>query len=704
MSNLNFLSTLVLSELKDIGIKHKEKRTKLVPNASGQRLFRQRLQELKLTDAFLANGSVVQVPQFVTEACSYILENSETEGIFRKAGSAVKQREIRTCLEAGLPLGKSHRVIDIANILSFFFRELPEPLIPKFLHDTLVRCLQIEERDRIRAIQLTCLLSQPLTLHTLAYFMQFLNTVSTHVAVNKMSAENLAIVISPSVMPYRDINSIRFKNHIKLVELLIQNANLIGTIPMHIENQLQITVLRADASQTPKRKVNDNSGGTSNRKKRRSQIFNGFKTIVGSTLGSSDQLDCSLKTVCANTANRAANRKAQRNLPIQTEVALLKKRKFAEPLNAFRAKKIDIKVPTKSTTGKQVTNNAGTETNNANTIMERRWSLSSSGWTKYKKKDKLVNKLCTSISDILDKDVSPNDKEFISNAIVAKAIEAVDPKKDCTMEKTCDGKTGLVVPIRTEWHENSLKNCEPLDSIIENKTRRNTLHEFEETNFTPADELTERLYNKLKICKNTDVHPKRSPSLRIKAPQKTQHIVRNKTWHISAATEQHEDLMVSKNVNLLNLKTSGQISLLQKDIDCEQWLPAESFFKNLSCDKTPISKKCDKLSSRIQIPEMSKSVFHTVSTVNLISNSKENFQTPMRRTKFQPRCFSTKVSAILDEDKGRDSIARLRTENAGMVLAKAKLFNQLNCCADSNIGLKYCGKRNRRLFQTFLKT
>lgn len=61
----------------------------------GQRLFCQDLHYLKLTDAFLSDGTLVQVPQFVAEACSYILEQCETEGLFRKAGSVAKQREIR---------------------------------------------------------------------------------------------------------------------------------------------------------------------------------------------------------------------------------------------------------------------------------------------------------------------------------------------------------------------------------------------------------------------------------------------------------------------------------------------------------------------------------------------------------------------------------------------------------------------------------
>lgn len=37
----------------------------------------------------------MQVPQLVHELCSYISRNLETEGLFRKAGSSVRQKEIK---------------------------------------------------------------------------------------------------------------------------------------------------------------------------------------------------------------------------------------------------------------------------------------------------------------------------------------------------------------------------------------------------------------------------------------------------------------------------------------------------------------------------------------------------------------------------------------------------------------------------------
>lgn len=56
-----------------------------------------------MTDVILANGNIVQVPLFVSDACQRILDNVKTEGLFRKAGSATRQREIRV----SQPMAKS---------------------------------------------------------------------------------------------------------------------------------------------------------------------------------------------------------------------------------------------------------------------------------------------------------------------------------------------------------------------------------------------------------------------------------------------------------------------------------------------------------------------------------------------------------------------------------------------------------------------
>lgn len=105
------------------------------------------------------------------------------------------------------------------------------------MQETLLRSLLIGEHH-VKAILLTCLLLPPLTINTLSFFMQFLYTVSLSDHINKMSIENLAIIFTPGLMPLPNINSHRFMNHVKMVRLLIENANAIGTIPNNIACKL----------------------------------------------------------------------------------------------------------------------------------------------------------------------------------------------------------------------------------------------------------------------------------------------------------------------------------------------------------------------------------------------------------------------------------------------------------------------------------
>lgn len=103
--------------------------------------------------------------------------------------------------------------------------------------------------------------------------MQFLHTVTKHESINKMSAGNLAIVIAPSVMPYRDINSVRFKNHIKIVELLIENARMIGTIPVTIREKLGNTTTELLSGTVNTRKVKSECSSIVKNKNRRSRKY-----------------------------------------------------------------------------------------------------------------------------------------------------------------------------------------------------------------------------------------------------------------------------------------------------------------------------------------------------------------------------------------------------------------------------------------------
>lgn len=53
------------------------------------------MKELEFTEEKLSNGSSCRIPIFVADACARIMDQIEVEGIFRKAGSTLRQKEIR---------------------------------------------------------------------------------------------------------------------------------------------------------------------------------------------------------------------------------------------------------------------------------------------------------------------------------------------------------------------------------------------------------------------------------------------------------------------------------------------------------------------------------------------------------------------------------------------------------------------------------
>jgi len=251
-----------------------------------KKIFKVSLHHLELNDGVLSHGAVVQIPTFVAIAIKRILSEPSCIGIFRKTGSIKKQREIQEHLEKGGTINSSHSVTDVANLLKTFFRELPEPLIPpghiqEALLHCLVRCATYEQK--CEALLMTCLLLPPITVNTLAYFLQFLEVVTKNSDTNLMTAENLVKVLTPTIMPVPlNAPEQRLRSHFKIIELLIENANLIGLIPERMVKSKDLFVV---PPMTEERKKKKRRSGSLNR------VFIGFKKIVGAMGSSSESLD-----------------------------------------------------------------------------------------------------------------------------------------------------------------------------------------------------------------------------------------------------------------------------------------------------------------------------------------------------------------------------------------------------------------------------
>nr|CAD7407673.1 unnamed protein product [Timema poppensis] len=231
----------IFDELRHLGVKFGNKKNLLVKKSQivkndriSTRLFRVPLAHLECDLVLLNSGATVVIPSFVLDACSNIKQSIQTEGLFRKAGSAARQKEIKALLDNGGHLAPHHHVIDVANLLKLFFRDLPEPLLPIAFHDVFIRCLLLKD-EALQGVLLTCLLLPTIHLNTIAFFMEFLKEVTVHHVNNKMDARNLAIIVTPSLMPVEEKLALqcgaRLNHHVQIVQMLIEHAEKIGELP-----------------------------------------------------------------------------------------------------------------------------------------------------------------------------------------------------------------------------------------------------------------------------------------------------------------------------------------------------------------------------------------------------------------------------------------------------------------------------------------
>ncbi|CAK1588482.1 unnamed protein product [Parnassius mnemosyne] len=147
------------------------------------------------------------IPTVVDKCISFIYAHgSLSEGIYRRAGSSVVLTELlarfrRDAWSVQLSPGQ-HSEHDVAGVLKRFFRDLPESLVPQDRHQALISALDIKDEAARHAEYRRTLNSLGVvarnTARKLFAHLHFLQSMSH---ANKMSAENLASVWAPTIMP-----------------------------------------------------------------------------------------------------------------------------------------------------------------------------------------------------------------------------------------------------------------------------------------------------------------------------------------------------------------------------------------------------------------------------------------------------------------------------------------------------------------------
>uniref|UniRef100_A0A8C0QPH5 Rho-GAP domain-containing protein n=1 Tax=Chelonoidis abingdonii TaxID=106734 RepID=A0A8C0QPH5_CHEAB len=212
---------------------------------------------------------------FLVNACKYLEEHVHTEGLFRKSGSFVRLKTLKSQLDQGENCLPAALPCDVAGLLKQFFRELPEPILPTDLQEALFKAQHLENEEKNTAtVLLSCLVADR-TINTLRYFFNFLRNVSLRSSENKMDSSNLAVIFAPNLLHSSDNEKMSVNTEKKLrlqaavVQTLIDHAADIGRVPEFILEKIPAMLGIDVLDSTPSLKGYEESESPSQCKRRR---------------------------------------------------------------------------------------------------------------------------------------------------------------------------------------------------------------------------------------------------------------------------------------------------------------------------------------------------------------------------------------------------------------------------------------------------
>ncbi|EDV28536.1 uncharacterized protein TRIADDRAFT_51542 [Trichoplax adhaerens] len=184
------------------------------------------------------------IPTFLHQTSEFLRRHLHTEGLFRKSGSRSRQKILLAQIgKVNQDWSEDANVHDIATLWKQFLRSLSFPVLPHEFHEALLQCASMKaSRLHQMTILLLCLLFPRDNLNVLHYIMKFLKDVATQSDQNQMDSNNLALVLTPSLMPdvsNNDDNSDLLSLQTTIIKTLIDNADKIGFIPSDVLEDIQ---------------------------------------------------------------------------------------------------------------------------------------------------------------------------------------------------------------------------------------------------------------------------------------------------------------------------------------------------------------------------------------------------------------------------------------------------------------------------------
>ncbi|XP_076284289.1 uncharacterized protein LOC143210901 isoform X2 [Lasioglossum baleicum] len=800
----------VVSDLRNYGVKYRFKKSMIKTERLegskqiSKKVFKTPLSYQSLDVVNLSSGGIVHVPIFVSRVTAFLEKYASQEGLFRKAGSQLRQKELIARLDNGGTLGEKHHAIDVANCLKTFFRDLPEPLIPYTYHDLFVHCAMLKTY-RVEALLLACILLPPHHLNTLAFFMEFLRKISLYEKQNKMGIDNLAKVIGPNIMPLQETTmsavQMRLELHLIAVKILIENAESIGVLPVHITRAISMETIGSTDNELD---VSDSHSRFKSRKKKHrsgslTRMFYGLKKMVGKSAVPEETNaldDQGVPENCDPTNVSTAKPTKKRKVLERAELSSTKKKRVVDKTDKSKKLRLSLDrfVPRKS---KTIDEDSESSANNFDTCTERRWSSVSNACDsqrKYRpysddaselklilKDNEVTTELHKEYNDLfVDADVNLSDdsdeqvllrkENNISKCSSSDQLKVLDnfsypARRRVTLNNfktyshievsSVNSQSEEYVTIPKSEYEDIKNRVSAIESrlsqefaCVENEENvslsppsvkkvqtayEKTLEEASIESTASTDYLARKLGKELKIRRSGEHKIIRSPSarkignLRRRSQERSmsKRVRRTASWHISHGSNSYKQVSSDQKFNNSYQNEKAFLNCTHAEtylrpVSTSLWEEEKNNvilnnkreeFDRLNAYTTnhsPISIGTAALlptKNRTHTTVRRVSSFHgndLANTTNIFSNGKieklkktnstQNitFNTPTTAS-LTPKLewkkstswrdaegyfqFTSQTSTPVNQT-GRASIAKLRTQNAGMVLAKAKLFDE----------------------------
>ncbi|KAM4522401.1 rho GTPase-activating protein 18 isoform 2-T2 [Odontesthes bonariensis] len=210
-----------------------------------------------------------KVPFILHRLISHIEEEGlETEGLLRIPGAATRVKslcqELETSFYDGMFPWQQLKQHDAASLLKLFIRELPHPLLTvEYLNAFIAVNKLPTKKQQLQALNLLVLLLPEANRDTLKALVEFFQRVIDHQAKNKMTLNNISVVMAPNIFMFKGFRSKVTEQQefsmatrtANIVRLLIRYQNLLWTIPKFILIQVRHQNMENQRKQNKERAV-----------------------------------------------------------------------------------------------------------------------------------------------------------------------------------------------------------------------------------------------------------------------------------------------------------------------------------------------------------------------------------------------------------------------------------------------------------------